>query len=425
MKLPTTLTLACLACLSLATLRADTIDLMNGAQVQGKILANDSTAQTLTVEFSLGGNLVQRTVPYSTVHAITVDGVRTELTPKPGGGAPAAAPKERTPAEVQALIAQTGSTEPDWLAKTRLNLPKTLDLSWPEPAPKPWNPNQNMGQFIWDIIHPNSSRWQEGIQLMYHLLDLHKGDAAKQDRVVKSLASMYFRFFQDHARAAYWWQKAGVDADDNDSVALAECYWRLGSKPMALDLLNRSGFLRTGTIKLLGDMLETERAMKMAEDYVRVGGELHEAYLLAGDACRLAGQPAKAMEYYDKVVAEPAEGQRAQRMQRVQARAKENLEAIKLFELADVAKVRDGTYQDSSLGYEGQVQVSVTVRNKQIQTVKITQHKEKQYYSALRDVPEQIIAKQGVQGVEATSRATITGEAIINATAKALAKGAQ
>ena len=37
-------------------------------------------------------------------------------------------------------------------------------------------------------------------------------------------------------------------------------------------------------------------------------------------------------------------------------------------------------------------------------------------------VPAQIIAKQSVKGVEATSRATITGEAIINATAKALAQ---
>jgi uncharacterized protein with FMN-binding domain len=43
----------------------------------------------------------------------------------------------------------------------------------------------------------------------------------------------------------------------------------------------------------------------------------------------------------------------------------------------------------------------------------------------MRDVPEQIIAKQGVKGVDATSRATITGNAIINATAKALAEAAK
>jgi uncharacterized protein with FMN-binding domain len=71
------------------------------------------------------------------------------------------------------------------------------------------------------------------------------------------------------------------------------------------------------------------------------------------------------------------------------------------------------------------VQVSVKVKSKRIESVKVTQHKEKQYYSSMRDVPEQIIAKQGVKGVDATSRATITGNAIINATAKALAEAAK
>jgi uncharacterized protein with FMN-binding domain len=53
------------------------------------------------------------------------------------------------------------------------------------------------------------------------------------------------------------------------------------------------------------------------------------------------------------------------------------------------------------------------------------QHREKQYYSSLTDTPAKIIAKQGVKGVDSTSSATITSEAIINATAKALAKGAK
>ena len=43
-------------------------------------------------------------------------------------------------------------------------------------------------------------------------------------------------------------------------------------------------------------------------------------------------------------------------------------------------------------------------------------------HSALTDVPNQIIEKQGVKGIYATSRATITAEAILNATAKALAE---
>ena len=43
----------------------------------------------------------------------------------------------------------------------------------------------------------------------------------------------------------------------------------------------------------------------------------------------------------------------------------------------------------------------------------------------MTDTPEKILAKQSVKGVDATSSATITSEAIINATAKALAQGAK
>jgi len=114
----------------------------------------------------------------------------------------------------------------------------------------------------------------------------------------------------------------------------------------------------------------------------------------------------------------------ADRIKRTQARAQASLDSLKIFELADVSKVSDGTYKDSSLGYEAQVEVTVTVKNKKIESVKVTQHHEKQYYSSITDVPAQIIAKQGVKGVDATSRATITGDAIINATAKALGQGA-
>ncbi len=67
--------------------------------------------------------------------------------------------------------------------------------------------------------------------------------------------------------------------------------------------------------------------------------------------------------------------------------------------------------------------VEATVESGRVTKVEITQHREKQYYSALQDVPEQIIRKQDLKNVDATSRATITAVAIINATAKALTSG--
>jgi len=55
----------------------------------------------------------------------------------------------------------------------------------------------------------------------------------------------------------------------------------------------------------------------------------------------------------------------------------------------------------------------------------VIKHVEKQFYAAITDTTNQIVKKQSVNGIDATSRATITSQAIVNATAKALAKGAQ
>jgi uncharacterized protein with FMN-binding domain len=62
------------------------------------------------------------------------------------------------------------------------------------------------------------------------------------------------------------------------------------------------------------------------------------------------------------------------------------------------------------------------VRDGRIETVRVTDHHEKQYYSSISDTCQKIIAKQSVTGIDTTSSATITSEAIINATAKALAE---
>ena len=67
--------------------------------------------------------------------------------------------------------------------------------------------------------------------------------------------------------------------------------------------------------------------------------------------------------------------------------------------------------------------VEVTVTGGRLESVKITDHKEKQFYSSLTDTPAQLIKRQSVQGIDGTSGATITSQAIVNATAKALAKG--
>jgi uncharacterized protein with FMN-binding domain len=406
---------------------ADTIELVNGVKLEGRVIQNNPTARTVAIEFNVNGKLTSRTLPYASIKAVVPGSAPTAPAAQGGpqvpsaplpGAAPAPAAATKTPADIRAIIAKVGPTDPDWLSKTPLNYPKTLDLTWPEKAPPPWNNQKNVGQFLWDVINTNPSRWREGLKFMDHLRS--RGSPEVKKRASNEMASMHFRFFQDYARAAYWWEKLGTTVNDNSGTHLAECYWRLGSKQMALDFLSKAQVFDSDAIKLFGDMGETDRAVELAKQF-----DDHEAWLIAGDACRLAGRLPEAKTFYEKVIGTPANGLRADRFKRVQGRAQASLDALNLYELADVSKVRDGTYKDSSLGYEAQVEVTVTVKSKKIESVKVTQHHEKQYYSSLTDVPAQIIAKQSVKGVDATSHATITGEAIINATAKALAQGAK
>jgi uncharacterized protein with FMN-binding domain len=194
---------------------------------------------------------------------------------------------------------------------------------------------------------------------------------------------------------------------------------------MAVDFLRKVNPIPYDSIKLWADMGETQHALAIAEHAVKSGGMSHFAYLYAADACRLAGKYKEAIDYYEKVLAVPNPDKDKGQITRCHERAQASLEAIKLFELSDVKKVADGTYKAESIGYEAQIHVEVAVQSGRIESVRIVQHKEKQFYSAMTDTPTKLIDKQGVKGVDATSSATITSEAIINATAKALASGAK
>lgn len=332
----------------------------------------------------------------------------------------------RSRAEVLAQIDQVGRTPPGWFDETPLEYPETLDLSWPRKPPGPWNNQKNVGQYIWDVINPNPSKWRSGVRLLHHLLTLHPEDEERRRRVMTALGRMYFNLLRDHERAAFWWQQAGVaQGSATEPVAgifLAECYWKLGNREMALELLERLP-RRFESIKIWADLGEVDRALRVVE--ASTGGSAADlAYLYGGDACRVSGRLPEAIDYYQKLIDMPAAGQRKDRIKRNQERAEANLEAIRLFELSDVSKVPDGTYQDSSLGYEGPVTVEVIARGGRLMSVRVVEHREKQFYSALTDTPRKLIAKQGVTGIDATSGATITSEAIINATAKALAGAA-
>ena len=430
-----------------------TIELLSGAKIIGRISANDG--QSVMIEANVGGRTYTRKYPLDRIGAVVVGGQRTVLNessvgtpPRASTGSGKAAPSSLSPAkrapasggavkpsamasavrsraEIEDFIEKMGSTPPDWWDATPLNYPQTLDLAWPEKPDGEWNNQKNVGQYLWDVIQPNEDKWREGIRFVHFLLEKHQGDREKAGRDMFYLGRLYYLLIQDYARAAFWWRKAGVEQGPNrpESVFLADCYWRLGSKPMALDYLSRMSrnAVPITAIKQLADMGETRMAIQIAESAAR-GGFADLAYLYAGDAYRIEGQFDQAVTYYDKVLKIEPRGNEGEvnRIKRAQTRARMNIEAIRVFDKLDLTKIPDDTYRGAAPAYAGDLQVEVTVQSGRLQDVKVVQHHEKQYYAAMTETPRKIIQKQGLRGVDATTGATITSEAIINATAQAL-----
>ncbi|MGY8769303.1 MAG: FMN-binding protein [Pirellulales bacterium] len=404
------------ACSPALLFAADVVEFLSGAKMEGKVIAIRKSEKQLDFQSSIAGRSIERTYTYAKIHAITLNGKRYLLNEKPMASSDE---KLRTERDVLKLIEEAGSTQPDWYDSTELNYPASLDLSWPQTPPqKGWNNQKNMGQYIWDVINPNPGRWQSGVKLVHLIMGQHKSSPALLKRDMQVLAGMYFRLFQDYPRAAFWFKKSGVSKGSRQGVNLAECYWRLGNKKMALDMLNARSIHSIG-IKLFGDMGETKRALEIADTYAKAGS-LHEAYLLAGDACRVAQQDSRAISYYQKVI-DAKKARNEESRKRHVARAQESIEAIRFVDQAKPATVADGTYKATTTGYNGMIEVQVKVASGKLETVKVIKHREKQFYAALTDTPKQLINHQSVEGIDATSGATITSQAIVNATAKAMA----
>lgn len=413
--------------------RADEIELLNGSRVQGTI--TEQSGQALKIEIKSGERVLTRSFPIDRVRAFTRDGKKTVVgsdSAAPAAASPVAAGLGsdivlRSVEAVNALIDQVGRTPPDWLKETLLEYPKTLDLSWPDPTPDIWNYTRNIEHYIWDIINSNPRRYRSGVRLMYHLIEVNQKDEGARLRAMNELARMYFEFFNDYARAAFWWREARVENHPKFSrmpsaAHLAECYWRLGNREMAVELLNRLP-LTPAVIKAWGNLKETEKAIQLGEEGLRLGFMPTQMYLLAGDACRTARNFSRATEYYRKVMALPSDGKDKEQIKRDQERAAATLEVIRLFDTVDVTKIANGVYEGKSLGYAGDVEMEVTVQNGRIEALKVKHHSDRQYYHAIEDTIRRIMARQSVNGVDAISGATFTSEAVIRATAKALAEG--
>lgn len=409
-----------------AALAADEIELLSGTRLEGKII--ERTEQSIKIQLTVENRPLVRSYPLNRVRAITQNGRRQILASgdkdSPAAVASAAAPGTQS---MDSLIEQMGRTPPDWFDSTPLEYPETLDLSWPEPAPVIWNYTRNVDHFLWDIISSNPKRYRSGIRFMHHLLSVNQRNEGVRGRAMNELGRMYFEFFRDYARAAFWWRQAKVDqnpkfAQSPSPAHLAECYWRLGSRSSATQLLERLP-LTPAVIKAWADLKETDKAIRLCEEGLKRGLPPSQIYLLAGDACRAARDFSKATEFYQKVLSVPRPAPQGEEIKRDQERAQATLEVIRLFDTLDVSRIPDGAYPGKSLGYYGHVEVEAVVKSGRVVDIKVTYNPDRQYFHAVDESIRRILERQTVNGVDAISGATVTSEAVIRAAAKALSSG--
>ena len=420
---------------------ADVVELPSGAKLIGKVTQIRKAKGEFDFEAMIGSQTLTRTYQFNRVRAVTINGERHVLMTKSSSNASGDDPSPeahgssssgvtRSKAEIDRIVSETGTTRPDWFDSVPLDYPKTIDLSWPKYT-GPWNAQKDVGQFMFSIINENPRRWREGTKFMHHVLAINKNNPRIQQEAFRQLGHCYHDLLGDWTRAAFWWRKL-ERYDMNSFLGLAHCYWKLGSKEMATEQLRRirSDPSRYGSaIKLWSDMGDLNKALELAEASAQAGNP-GGAYIAAGDACRKHGRYSQAIDYYRQVIALrttytriDGKDQKNPILQRNKQRAQTGIDNIRTFETLDLSRIPDGTYTGTSLAYVGDLTVAVTVANGHITSVRITKHKDKQHFSALTDTPDQIIKKQDLKGIDATTGATITSQAIIDASAKALASG--
>lgn len=332
---------------------------------------------------------------------------------------------EPTAVEIAKQVAAAGTTKPDWWDATRLNYPATIDLSCPQT--KGWQPQVAPGAWFWDNIPANPKRWREGAKFWQLVLSNAQAKKLPQaERIcMYYLGVCYGELLQDWPRALYWYgENRRLNGPQPEVIAAtANAYWRLGSRTLAVQTLKPldQDLTRHGSvIKLWADLGDYATAYRLADAKKKSTEDV--GWFMAGYTAQAEGSWAKALDCF-KHAAAANQAQSGRDWKEYKQRADSAIQAISLFETLDLAKVADGTYSDSSSGYKGPVTVAVQVAAHRIAAVDVTKNREDRPATALVDMPAQIIAKQHVKDVDAVLGATVTSEAIVYATAKALRQG--
>jgi uncharacterized protein with FMN-binding domain len=297
--------------------------------------------------------------------------------------------------------------------------------------------------YLIQVVYPNPSRHKAGIKLVHHLMIRHKDDREKLKRSLNVLGEMFYELLGDYARAAFWWQKCAEMGGAADSMKLARCYFELGSKAAATELLSQTDSSSTRNtkelVKLWARIGEVDKALRMIDSIPdggsRAAGRFDRRgtagmtqsgrYLLAAEICRGAGRYDEAMAYYEKVLALPDSQTRPANHHETDDKfeADVNRTGTRFLQKLDLTRVPDGSYTSTVEAYGGPMTVQVVVRNGNIESVDVTRHRETYEYLVMaQPTARQIVQRQSFEGVDVITGATVTSDAIINAAAAALAQ---
>jgi len=188
----------------------------------------------------------------------------------------------------------------------------------------------------------------------------------------------------------------------HEYLSLAACYRHFGAYAEALDLLD----------------IALQRLPGLPWRIARKA----DIYDYLGDLCAEMGNVDQATQHYRKAIAlYPTSNQPYGRhlLRRRAAKIQSKLDLMML-EVIESGELRNGTYTGKSLGYVGDLSVTVRIRKGKIIGVQL-QHEEKIDQNATRIIPQRIIEKQSLK-VDGITGATVTYDAIIDGALKALKK---
>lgn len=165
-----------------------------------------------------------------------------------------------------------------------------------------------------------------------------------------------------------------------------------------------------GPLKACVEAGDLAKGRTMVEQMVKAEG----GYQAFGDKLRLSGIHPLAQYCYVKAIGDGKSPRAASYT------ARRSL--VVMYQGAwrpDLTKVPDGVYKGECVGYLGPNIVTVTVKDHRITDVSV-QSPDNRPLNSLQKTPQDIVAKQGIKGVDAVTGATITSDAVMAGACMAL-----